>query len=83
MVFIISIIFKSHDIFSINAFLEVEDDNSHTEWWNAHMVAIFTGLVFAVVSVFAGIFIVYYGRIIYGQAGTDFILFTQCLAGYV
>ena len=42
------------------------------------MLAIITGLVFAVVAVVGGIFMVYYGKIIYGQAGTDLMLFTRC-----
>ena len=45
------------------------------------MVAIITGSVFAVVAVVGGIFMVYYGTIIFGQAGTELILFTRCMAG--
>ena len=57
----------------------MEDNNSIEEWWNAHKVVIVTGLVFAILAVFGGIFIVYYGKIIYGQAGTDLMRFTRCV----
>ena len=59
----------------------MEDDKSLKEWWKAHMVAIITGSVFAVVAVVGGIFMVYYGTIIFGQAGKELILFTRCMAG--